>query len=191
MKKIAVFGSGNGSNFQAIIEYFQGKNIDFTCCSDKKDSYIHERAKNLSVKNFYVPFENTFEFIKKNPFELIVLAGYMRILPISIIKTANVINIHPSLLPAYKGINAIKKSYLDKSPKTGVTVHQVSEDVDSGNIIAQLPVSISDNMSLWEFETAIHKAEHFLYPRVIEHLLFKVPLIELLGENQRESVIIW
>lgn len=173
MKKVAVFGSGNGSNFEAIIKYFQdNKNIEFFCVSDKKDSFILERAKNLGIKNFYVPFEETYNFLKKYKFDLVVLAGYMRILPEEIVNLANIINIHPSLLPAFKGNDAIRQAYEAKETVTGVTVHYVDKEVDSGEIIAQVPVLIKDNMSLSDLEQEIHKAEHKLYPAIIEKLIF-------------------
>lgn len=172
MIKIAVFGSGNGSNFQAIAEYFQGRTLDFTCISDKKDAFILERAKNLGIKYLHVPFKETYDFLSKNKFDLVVLAGYMRILPEDIVKSQNIINIHPSLLPSFKGKDVIEAAYNSGVKVTGVSVHYVNEEVDSGEIIAQIPVLIKDNMTLEELETEIHSIEHKLYPLVIDKLLF-------------------
>ena len=176
MKKIIVFGSGNGSNFEVIIKYFQNKEVEFICVSDKKDAYILERAKKLRIKSFYVPFKETYDFLKAQKYDLIVLAGYMRILPSETVKLGGMINIHPSLLPNYKGKDVIKKAYDAGEKFTGVTVHWVNEDVDSGAIIAQTQVNIEENMSLSKLEEEVHKVEHRLYPRVIEHLLFNIPL---------------
>ncbi|OGH98674.1 MAG: phosphoribosylglycinamide formyltransferase [Candidatus Melainabacteria bacterium GWF2_32_7] len=173
MKKIAVFGSGNGSNFEAIAEYFQDRNdIKFVCISDKKDAFILERAKRLGIENYYVPFTNTLDFLKKNDFYLVVLAGYMRILPKEIVEYIKIINIHPSLLPDFKGMDAIKQAYEAGVEVTGVTVHYIDEGVDTGPVIAQVPVSIQVGMSLEQLEESVHKAEHQLYPQVIDHLLF-------------------
>ncbi|MFH0702337.1 MAG: phosphoribosylglycinamide formyltransferase [bacterium] len=186
VKRIAVFGSGNGSNFEAIVKYFLNKdknratpytnpilnkNVEFICISDKKDSYILERAKKFNIKSYYVPFSETYNFLQEQKFDLVVLAGYMRILPKEVIKLAKIINIHPSLLPAFKGKDAIKKAYDARVKVTGVTVHFVNEEVDSGLIIAQEPVLIEENMSISELEENIHKTEHKLYPLVIDKLI--------------------
>lgn len=180
MKKIAVFGSGNGSNFEAIAQYFQGRNdIEFVCISDKKDAFILERAKRLGIENYYIPFSETLDFLKKNAFDMVVLAGYMRILPEETVNFIKMINIHPSLLPAFKGKDVIQKAYEAGVQVTGVTVHYVNEDVDSGPIIAQTPVPIKDGMSLSELEEKIHAIEHKLYPAVLDHILFNKPLAEI------------
>ncbi len=177
MKQVAVFGSGDGSNFEAIIKYFKGKNIEFTCISDKKDSYILQRAKNHGIKSLFIPFKNSYNFLKenKNKFDLVVLAGYMRILPPEAVSLTKMINIHPSILPAFKGINSIERAYNSGAKITGVTVHYVNEEVDAGPIIAQLPVLIKDDISLEELEQEVHKVEHKLYPLVIDNLLFGTP----------------
>ncbi|EKE04118.1 MAG: phosphoribosylglycinamide formyltransferase [uncultured bacterium] len=177
MKKIAVFGSGNGSNFQAIVRYFQGRNdIQFVCISDKKDAFILERARRLGIENHHIPFADTLDFLKSNNFDLVVLAGYMRILPKEITEYIKIINIHPSLLPDFKGMDAIKQAYEARVNQTGVTVHYIDEGVDTGPVIAQLSVTIENGMALEELEENVHKAEHQLYPKVIDHLLFNVPL---------------
>ena len=173
--KIAVFGSGNGSNFSAIVEYFRAKNIEnieYTCVSDKKESYILERARNFGINAVHLPFSRTCEFLKRNKFDLIVLAGYMRILPREVVELGRFINIHPSLLPEFKGKDAIEKAYNAGVKRTGVTVHRVNEEVDSGEIIEQISVEIEENMTLEELKFNIHKVEHELYPRVIEKVLF-------------------
>lgn len=181
MKTLAIMGSGNGSNFEAIVKYFRGKykgkcpdkDIEITCLSDFEGAYILERAKNLGIKSKYLPFEDNREYFKENKFDLIVLAGYMKILPDDVLaEMGNVINIHPSLLPAFKGSrNAIKDAFLAGVKVSGVTVHWVTSDIDGGQIIAQYPVFITNDMHLDELEDEIHKVEHKLYPIVIEKLL--------------------
>ncbi len=175
MKQVVVFGSGNGSNFESIIQYFKGKEIEFTCISDKEESYILQRAKNNGIKAFFVPFKESYSFLKQNKFDLVVLAGYMRILPPKVVALTRMINIHPSILPAFKGINSIERAYNNGVKITGVTVHYVSEEVDAGPIIAQAPVFIKDGVSLEELEHNIHNLEHKLYPLVIDNLLFGTP----------------
>ncbi len=169
MKKLAVMGSGNGSNFEAIVNHL--KDVEITCISDIEDAYILERAKRLGVEAIYLPLEKNFEYFSENKFDLIALAGYMRILPPEVLELGSFVNIHPSLLPAFKGKDAIKRAYLAGVKVSGVTVHWVENDVDCGKIIAQYPVLIGNLTKFDEFETEIHKIEHALYPVVIEKLL--------------------
>jgi phosphoribosylamine---glycine ligase len=189
MKKIIVFGSGNGSNFEAIVKYFQGKNLEFVCVSDKKDAFILERAKKYGIQNYYVPFSQTYEFLKNQHFDLAVLAGYMRVLPKEVIELGRFINIHPSLLPAYKGKDVIKRAYEANEKVTGVTVHNVNEEVDSGEIIAQIPVTIEENMTLQALEAKIHEIEHLLYPKVIDNIIFNGLKVLLYGGGAREHAL--
>lgn len=171
-------GSGNGSNFEAVVKYFQnrgvgGKCIEIICLSDVEDAFILKRAENLEIKNQFLPFKENLEYFKENKFDLVVLAGYMRILPDDVlIEMGKVINVHPSLLPAFKGSkNGIKDAFLSGVKVSGVTVHWVTSDVDSGQIIAQYPVLINNETHFDEFEAEIHAIEHKLYPIVIEKIL--------------------
>lgn len=173
MKKLAILGSGQGSNFEAIAKYFSGSDIEITCLSNVQDAYILTRAQNLGIKNQFLPFKDNLEYFKKNKFDLVVLAGYMRVLPEDVLsEMGGVINIHPSLLPAFKGsMNAIKDAFLSGVKVSGVTVHWVTSDVDGGKIIAQYPVFITAETHFDEFEKEIHSLEHKLYPIVIEKII--------------------
>ncbi len=169
MKKIAVMGSGNGSNFEAIVNYL--KDVEITCLSDNVNAYILERAKRLDVPFRYLPFEENASYFASHNFDLIVLAGYMQILPDEVLTLGKFINIHPSLLPAFKGKDAIQRAFLAGVKVSGVTVHWVTGDVDGGKIIAQYPVLIGNTTHIDEFEAEIHKIEHLLYPVVIDKIL--------------------
>jgi phosphoribosylglycinamide formyltransferase 1 len=173
MKKLAIMGSGNGSNFEAITKHFKEKDVEITCLSNVEDAYILKRAKILDINHQFLSFNNNFEYFSQNKFDLIALAGYMRILPENVLKKMkNVINIHPSLLPAFKGsTNAIKDAFFAGVKVSGVTIHYVTSDVDGGKIIAQYPVFIHNDTHFDEFEAQIHALEHKLYPVVIEQLL--------------------
>lgn len=174
MKTLAIMGSGNGSNFEAIAKYLKNRqDIKITCLSNVEDAFILKRAENLSIENKFLPFKENEDYFSKNKFDLVALAGYMRILPNAVLeKIGNVINIHPSLLPAFKGSkNAIKDAFLAGVKVSGVTVHWVTPDVDGGKIIAQYPVFINTDMHFDEFEHEIHALEHKLYPVVIEKVL--------------------
>lgn len=172
-KKIAVMGSGNGSNFEAIAGYFNGKDVEIVCLSNIQDAFILKRAEKYGIAHKFLPFEQNFEYFSANKFDLIVLAGYMRILPDNVLKVMDkVINIHPSLLPAFKGSkNAIQDAFLAGVKVSGITVHWVTSDVDGGQIIAQYPVFITNEMHFDEFEAEIHAIEHRLYSIVIEKIL--------------------
>lgn len=172
-KKIAVMGSGNGSNFEAIASYFNSKDVEIVCLSNIQDAFILKRAQKYGIAHKFLPFEQNFEYFSVNKFDLIVLAGYMRILPDNVLKVVDkVINIHPSLLPAFKGSkNAIQDAFLAGVKVSGVTVHWVTSEVDGGQIIAQYPVFIANEMHFDEFEAEIHAIEHKLYPIVVEKLL--------------------
>jgi len=173
MKKLAIMGSGNGSNFEAIIKHFQNRNdVEIICLCNVKDAYIFERAKNLGIKSQHLPFGESFEYFSQNKFDLVVLAGYMRILPENVLKAmGDVINIHPALLPSFKGKDSIRDAYECGVKVSGVTVHYVVPEVDSGRIIAQYPVFIDNGMHLDEFEAEMHAVEHKLYPIVVEKVL--------------------
>ena len=169
MVKIAVLASGEGTNAEAVIKHFQSNpNVEINFFSDNSNSKALIRAKNLDTKAVYLPSEDNFEYFSKNPFDLYVLAGYMRILPEKVLKLGTFINIHPSLLPAFKGKNAIKQAYDYGVKVTGVSIHYVEKKVDEGKIILQTPVIVEEGMNFAELEEKIHEVEHRIYPMVID-----------------------
>lgn len=186
MKKIAVFASGRGSNFSAIVHAIgKGKikvRIALLVC-DNPQAPVIEKAAKAGVASF-IACRN--DFLSKESFEgaiidrlrgekidLIVLAGYMRILGPKIIGAYRdrIINIHPALLPAFKGAHAINDAYTYGAKVTGVTVHFVDEKTDHGPIILQQAVAIGEKEGLDALETRIHKVEHVLYPEAIRLFL--------------------
>lgn len=176
MHKLAIMGSGNGSNFEAIVKWFQSKSnckdVEITCLSDVEDVLILKKAEKLEIKHQFLPFEQNFEYFSDNHFDLIALAGYMQIFPEKVLETmGNVINIHPSLLPSFKGKDAIQQAFLSGVKVSGITIHWVEKKIDEGKIIAQYPVFITNGMHFDEFEEEIHTIEHKLYPIVIEKVL--------------------
>ena len=173
MKKLAIMGSGNGGNFDAIARWFQNKDVKMTCLSNVENARILQRAENLGVENKFLPFKDNLEYFKQNKFDLVALAGYMKILSGNVLEQmGRVLNIHPSLLPAFKGSkNAIQDAYISGVKVSGITIHMVTPDVDGGQIIAQYPVFINHDMHFDEFESSIHEVEHKLYPIVIEKTL--------------------
>jgi phosphoribosylglycinamide formyltransferase-1 len=186
MKKIAIFASGNGSNFQAIIDEIEKGNLDAEIAvlvTDKPDCFAVERALNHNIPVFsFIPknysskedYEKKIAFflIEKNV-SLIVLAGYMRLIGETLLKAFHnrIINIHPALLPAFPGKNGIRQAYDYGVKIFGVTVHYVDAGVDTGKIIAQECFKAEETETLTEIEEQIHCIEHQLYPRVIKEIL--------------------
>ena len=193
---IAVFCSGNGSNFQAIIDaskkgLFNSKIALMVC--DNPNAYAITKAKNESIKTLLLdindfPSQEAFEAriieeLITEHIELICLAGYMRLLLPSFINKyrEKIINIHPALLPSFKGIRGIKDA-LDYGVKvTGVTVHFVNEDMDAGPIILQEAVTIEDNDTKETLAEKIHKIEHRLYPNAVK--LFIEGKLKVIGRT--------
>ena len=187
---IVILGSGRGSNANAILKAWKdgqlGKAQVKAVISDVPDAPILNIAKSYKVPTRPIEINANTAKISEgdtnkligltNEFKpkLIVLAGFMKILSHRFIQEyeSRIINIHPSLLPSFKGLNAIKRAYERGVKISGCTVHWVSKGVDEGKIIAQLPVRIMDSDTLDSFTQKIHAAEHFLLPEVISQLSF-------------------
>ena len=183
--RIAVLGSGKGSNFDAIVRDVERNNLDIDICcvlSDAADAPILEKARlggfdarHISAGNsrFSIDEKQTREYIsileQARP-DLIVLAGFMRIVPRAILNCFEnrVLNIHPSLLPAFPGLQAWKQA-LDYGVKvTGCTVHFVDEGIDTGAIILQETVPVKSADTAQSLHARIQRKEHRLYPKVIK-----------------------
>ena len=184
--RIAVFASGNGSNFQAIAEAIASKQVDATLCflfCDNPKAYVIERAKKMGIPfKVFSPknYENRAAYesellqqLELNAVDLIVLAGYMRIIgPTLLMAYANrILNIHPSLLPSFPGKSSIQDAFEANEKETGVTVHVVDAGVDTGPIIAQEKVVILPEDTVDSLENRIHQVEHRLFPQVIQKVI--------------------
>ena len=179
-KHIAIFASGNGSNFEAIANAcFDGRlnaDVALLIC-DKPKAFVIQRAKKFDIPVFEFQPKNyaskilyegeIVRILKEHDIDLICLAGYMRLVSDVLLDEyeGKIINIHPSLLPAFKGLNAIQQAFDYGVKITGVTTHFVDKTMDGGKIIDQ--VSIPIDCTLEELETRIHKAEHELYIKTI------------------------
>ncbi len=180
MKRIVILFSGNGTNLENIAKKL-GSKLAMSAITNNPKAYGIERAKRLGIPVTIIDhrkFASREEFdrelvrqIQKTAPDLVVLAGFMRILtPIFTQSVTNAINIHPSLLPLFRGAKAIERSYASDMKVAGVTVHWVSEELDGGKIIDQACFH-REGESLEEFEAKIHAIEYALYPRVIADLL--------------------
>ncbi|MCR4336194.1 MAG: phosphoribosylglycinamide formyltransferase [Candidatus Omnitrophica bacterium] len=181
--RFAVFISGRGSNLKAIIEAVQKGQIKgelaLVLSSSPKAGGLkfaeEARIKTLIVDphNYTNPQSVDRDIViqlKEAKIDLIVLAGYMRLLTPFFVKTYHrqIINVHPSLLPSFKGVSGIKDAFTYGVKVTGVTVHFVDEKMDSGPIILQKAISVSENETLESLGEKIHKVEHEIYPKAIE-----------------------
>ncbi|MFH1593457.1 MAG: phosphoribosylglycinamide formyltransferase [Candidatus Omnitrophota bacterium] len=180
---IAVFASGSGTNLQAIIDSISRGEIKAKLSlvvSDNKDAFALTRAKNAGIGTFVLspgsfPSREGYdkEIIKRlerDNIDLIVLAGFMRLVSGYFVNRYKnkIMNIHPALLPSFKGVNAIKDAFESGAKKTGVTVHFIDELMDHGPVILQETVDINENETLKKLEEKIHKVEHKLYPKAVK-----------------------
>ena len=180
---IAVFISGNGSNLKNLINYSLKKNSKFKISlvvSNKSNAKGLSYAKKFKIKKKVVNYLNIKNAekdiliqLKKNKIFLICLAGFMKILSINFIKnfSGKIINIHPSLLPKYKGLNTHQRAIDNKEKYSGCTVHFVNSRLDSGKIILQKKVKILQKDSLKRLSKRVLKNEHFLYPKALNKVL--------------------
>jgi len=180
---VAVFISGRGSNLKNLIKYSKSKysliKIKLVICN-KANAKGLDFAKKYKIKYFIIRYKNSkiseAQILKKLFFyniELICLAGFMKIISRYFIKKFNkpILNIHPSLLPKYKGLNTHKKALKNKEKFSGATVHLVSRKIDSGKIILQKKIKISKNDNIKTLEKKVLKLEHSLYPKAINRFL--------------------
>ena len=185
MKKIAVMISGSGSNLEAIVKACHQKNIYgeiVYVISNNPDAYGIERAKkyNIPVKiidhKSYTDrddFDDALkEFLDNLEIDFIILAGFMRILGKNITEKfyGKMINLHPSLLPLYPGLNTHTQALNNKDDYHGISIHFVSAELDAGPLIAQGKISVKADDDLEKLVSKIHKVEHDLLPKVINEL---------------------
>lgn len=184
MAKVAVFASGNGSNFEAIVNALQGTPHQVVChISDNDKAYALSRAMRLQIPCHVFPFRTPNErkdseikilkLLKSYDTDFIALAGFMRLLSPLLIDAfpKRIVNIHPSLLPKYPGIHGIRDSYLSEDQEIGITIHYVDYGLDTGPIITQRSFQRTGIESLEEIEGRIHALEHEVYPKVLIELL--------------------
>jgi len=180
---IAVFASGNGSNFEAIAQAVKKRKIRANLAllvSDNPTAFVLKRARKYKIRIAIVRREDFFtkkdfeagilSCLKVHGIDLIVLAGFMRVLSPEFVRRYRnkILNIHPSLLPAFKGAHGIRDAFDYGVKVSGVTVHFVDEQMDHGPIVLQEPLVIEERDTLAELEARIHKVEHCIYPEAIK-----------------------
>ena len=181
--KLGVLISGSGTNLQALIDCIDNGSLDATIelvVSSRPSAQGLKRAEAAGIQTLTLSKEIyadplTADMViaselKRMGVDYVVMAGYMRKVGMALLEVFpnRVLNIHPALLPSFRGAHAIQDAYDYGVKVTGVTVHLANFDYDRGPIIAQEPVAIQEGWSVNELEAAIHEVEHRLYPRVIQ-----------------------
>jgi len=185
MKKIVVLVSGSGSNLQAIIENCNAKYINaeiISVISNNPNAYGLERAASANIDSIVI---NNKDFISRDHFDsklikilddlnpdLIILAGFMRILTEKLTNKyiGKIINIHPSLLPKYPGLNTHQRVIENQDLVHGVSIHYVSSKLDCGPLIAQGEIKTKKYDDISHLIERIHKVEHLIYPEIIKYI---------------------
>jgi phosphoribosylglycinamide formyltransferase-1 len=180
---IAVFISGTGTNFKNLIQYSLKKHSKFKIklvVSNNSNAKGLEYARKFKIKKKIINYKNLINseinilgYLNKENINIICLAGFMRILTANFIKKfkGKIINIHPSLLPKYKGLNTHQRALDNKEKYSGCTVHFVNSKLDAGKIILQKKVKIFKNDTSEKLSKRILKQEHLLYPKALEKII--------------------
>lgn len=184
--KIAIFASGTGSNAEALMKKAQSLDsleISFVL-SDKEQAPVLEKARNLGVHTYLVKKQSDrqeheqriLHLLREHHTDWVLLAGYMRLLSADFLQTfsnwhggtSQVVNIHPSLLPAYPGVDSIRRAYEDRVEESGVTLHLVDEGMDTGSQLMQSRLSLGADETLSDWSARFHKLEHQTYTRFLQ-----------------------
>lgn len=186
MVRLAIFASGTGSNFEAIVHAEKNGGMPFTCAllvCDQPQAAVLVKADKAGVPSVvFEPkaFDDKAAFeqairaaLEEHNIEFIALAGYMRLIGPTLLNSyeGKIVNIHPSLLPAFPGLNAVGQALQAGVKVTGVTIHYVDSGMDTGEIIAQQAVPVSDNDTEESLRKKIQAVEHTLYPETLANLL--------------------
>jgi phosphoribosylglycinamide formyltransferase-1 len=178
-KRLLILFSGTGTNADNIADYFKDSDVEIihTITNNKNAKGIDVSKKHniectiLDSKSMSKDEYDTklIELLQRLEYDLVVLAGYMKILPLDIINSAKskIVNIHPSLLPRHKGLHAIERSFEDEHEDAGITVHYVNEKVDDGEIILQSSFK-KDGLDFDQFVSNIKSCEYDTFPKAIK-----------------------
>lgn len=199
--KVAIFASGTGSNAMALIQKSKTLSqleISFVL-SDKAAAPVLAKAENEGVRTYLIEKKQDkatheaeiLKLLKEHKVDWILLAGYMRLISADFLAKfaswhqgkSQIVNIHPSLLPAYPGVDSIARAHQDKVSHTGITIHFVDEGMDTGAVIRQEQLAINADESLSELGTRMHQLEHRIYTDFLESLSTGKPSTVYFEEN--------
>jgi phosphoribosylglycinamide formyltransferase-1 len=182
MKKIriAVFASGSGSNAENIVQYFSVNEsvIIDSIWTNNPNSFVLERAKRMNIKSFIFTreeFKNSDKVLnelQKREIDLIVLAGFLWLIPQNLIRQFKIVNIHPALLPKYGGkgmfgMNVHNAVVENKETETGISIHYVNEKYDDGEIIFQAKCEVKPEDTPQDVASKVHELEYHYFPKII------------------------
>jgi formyltetrahydrofolate-dependent phosphoribosylglycinamide formyltransferase len=172
--RLGVMCSGNGTNFENVVRTCKDDEV-VLMIHNKKECGAKKRADKLGIPHCHIKSANEEDIIKLFEawrVDLIVLAGWMRIISPKLIEAFpnRIINIHPSLLPKYKGLHAVEQALESGDDTTGCTVHYVTEELDSGAIICQEEVQIFPHDTVQSLTKVIQQREYEILPRAIENV---------------------
>ena len=171
LKKLAVLASGNGTTLQSIIDAISKKELDSTISiviSNNSDAYALKRAEEANIKTYilndFKDENELYQVLKDSDIDLVILAGYLRLIPKNVIRDFIIINTHPALLPKYGGkgmygMNVHRAIVENHEKETGVTLHFVNEEYDKGKIIAQTKVKVFKKDTTEDVSARVQKAE--------------------------------
>jgi len=186
MRNITIFASGSGSNAENIIRYFQNHpsiRVD-SVWSNRQNAYALERAQNLGIealhfnRDFFLSPDKLLKELHDRDIELIVLAGFLWLIPPHLIRSFKIINIHPALLPSYggKGMygSIVHEAVINnKDKESGITIHLVNEDYDQGEHLLQKKCPVLRDDTPETLAARIHQLEYEFFPKTIEEFLLK------------------
>ncbi len=172
--RLGIMCSGNGTNFENIVRTCREDEV-VVMVHNKKKCGAAKRAEKLGIPHTQVSSKQEdliIDIMRAWRVDLIVLAGWMRIISPTLINAYpnQIINLHPSLLPKYKGLHAIEKAFESGDELTGVSVHYVNEELDGGEIILQEEVPILPNDDVESLTKAIQRKEYYLLPKAIQYV---------------------
>lgn len=188
-KKVGVLISGNGSNLQALMDACASADYPAeisVVISNKENAYGLNRARNAGIAAHVVDhkayetreaFDEAMQaLLLHHNVEIVCLAGFMRLLSASFVAKwkGRMLNIHPSLLPNFKGAHAVRDALTAKAKESGCTVHIVTDELDSGPILLQAKVPVLENDTEESLHQRIHEQEHFIYPEALKQLIKKL-----------------
>lgn len=186
-KRIAVFASGSGTNAENIFNYFSdNKSITVdSLWSNKPNAYALTRAKNAGIEQFtfdrkqFYDGNDIVENLKKRNVNVIVLAGFLWLIPENLIENFTIINIHPALLPKYGGkgmygMNVHKAVVANNEKESGITIHYVNKNYDEGKIILQAKCEVNDDDTPETVAQKVHQLEYEHFPHAIEKVAMKM-----------------
>ncbi|QLY27356.1 phosphoribosylglycinamide formyltransferase [Bdellovibrio sp. KM01] len=186
--RVAIFASGTGSNAEALIKKMQslGGSIEFVL-SDKPTAGVLAKAHALDTKTYVIEKfqdrahheQEVLKLLVQHRIDWVLLAGYMRLLSADFLQSLadrhnghpQVVNIHPSLLPAYPGKDSLERAFADKVEQSGVTLHLVDEGMDTGAVLKQVAQSLKGFNAFNDFKASIHRLEHQIYTEFLEQIV--------------------